>query len=200
MLERFTDQARQAVVEAKNAARSLQHDSVGTEHLLLGLLADPVDLAARVLIRHHVTPVNAREHVQDIVVAGHDAAGGAIEFTLRAKTVLGIALREARHLRHDHIDTGHLLLALLHEGRGVGFQVITRLGAFPAVVETDLLLQLTGSPTGNPTGLDEQLRTAQRADPHQPSADLAARLDNINDRLTDIATRLTNIEQRLTDG
>lgn len=199
MFERFTDQARQAVVEAQAEARSLQHGYIGTEHLLLGLLHDPADLPAQVLVRYGVELANARKQVEDIIGERHDTTAGHIPFTPRARTILEIALRETQQLRHNHLGSGHLLLALIHEGQGVAPQVIIRLGATLAEIETDVLQQLPGPYSDTPATLRERVLSAQQSHPDQPLADLTARLDSIDEKLTDITARLEAIEHRLTD-
>lgn len=198
MFERFTDQARRAVVEAQAEARSLHHDWLGTEHLLLGLLRDPDDLPAQVLARHEVDLGNARGKVQEIIGERQATPPEAIPFTPRAKTVLHISLREAQELRTDHIGTGHLLLALIHEREGVAPQVLTRLGVDLDEVEHDLLQLLPGEHHHTARTLRQRVQSPGPSTLDLPSAGLAARLDSIDEKLTIIADHLTAIEDRLT--
>jgi len=199
MFERFTDQARQAVVAAQVEARALQHNYIGTEHLLLGLLSDPADLPARVLARHDIALANAREQVEEIIGESHDTTARHLPFTPRAKTILEMALREAQQLRQDHVGSGHLLLALIHEGQGVAPQVLVRLGATLAEVETDMLQQLPQPDADTAASLRERVLSPQQPHGHQTSAELVARLDSLDEKLTEIAARLEVIEHRLTD-
>jgi ATP-dependent Clp protease ATP-binding subunit ClpA len=129
MFERFTDRSRRVIVLAQEEARLLKHNYIGTEHLLLGLLADGEGDAARTLESVGVTLDGARREVIGILGEGHEPATGHIPFTPRAKKVLELALREALTLRSQSIGSVHLLLGLISEGHGVGAQVIERLGA-----------------------------------------------------------------------
>src|SRR3954467_5390074 len=119
MFERFTERARQVVVLAQEEARSLRHNYIGTEHLLLGLLREEEGLAARVLESFDVTIEEVRAQVARIVGQGDDVATGQIPFTPRAKKSLDLALREALALGHNHIGTEHLLLGLVRLDEGV---------------------------------------------------------------------------------
>jgi hypothetical protein len=129
MFERFTQRSRRVIVLAQEEARLLKHNYIGTEHLLLGLLADAEGGAARTLESVGVTLDGARREVRAILGEGQEPATGHIPFTPRAKKVLELALREALTLRSQSIGSVHLLLGLISEGHGVGAQVIERLGA-----------------------------------------------------------------------
>ena len=118
-MTRFTDRAKSAVAAAQEAARGLGHDYIGTEHLLLGLFADPASVAAEVLAHAGVDRAGVEAKVVEIVGRGDDAATGHIPFTPRAKRCLELALREALQLGHNYIGTEHILLGLLREGEGV---------------------------------------------------------------------------------
>jgi hypothetical protein len=135
MFERFTDRSRRVVVLAQEEARLLKHNYIGTEHLLLGLLADAEGDAARTLESLGVTLAAARHEVREILGEGHEPQKGHIPFTPRAKKVLELALREALTLRSQSIGSIHLLLGLVAEGHGVGAQVIERLGPSLAAVK-----------------------------------------------------------------
>ena len=129
MFERFTDRARRVVVLAQEEARLLDHDYIGTEHLLLGLIHEREGLAAKVLESLGISLEEVRTEVQAAVGRGVAAPEGHIAFTPRAKKVLELSLREALQLGHNYIGTEHILLGLIREGRGVAAQVLTRLGA-----------------------------------------------------------------------
>jgi ATP-dependent Clp protease ATP-binding subunit ClpC len=135
MFERFTDRSRRVIVLAQEEARLLKHNYIGTEHLLLGMLADAEGDAARTLESLGVTLEAARHEVTGILGEGHDPQKGHIPFTPRAKKVLELALREALTLRSQSIGTIHLLLGLVTEGHGVGAQVVERLGPSLAAVK-----------------------------------------------------------------
>jgi ATP-dependent Clp protease ATP-binding subunit ClpA len=125
MFERFTKRARRVVVLAQEEARELRHNYIGTEHILLGILAEPGSVAARALTRFDVSLGGAREKVTAIVGVGQqELKKGHIPFTPRAKKVLELALREALQLRHNYIGTEHILLGLIREGNGVAAQVL----------------------------------------------------------------------------
>jgi ATP-dependent Clp protease ATP-binding subunit ClpC len=134
MFERFTDRSRRVIVLAQEEARLLNHNYIGTEHLLLGLLADGEGEAARILQSLDITLDAAREQVREIVGGGSGTQKGHIPFTPRAKKVLELSLREALTLRSQSIGSVHLLLGLIAEGQGVGAQIIERLGAPLATV------------------------------------------------------------------
>ncbi len=130
MFERFTDRARQAVVVAQEEARLLNHDYIGTEHLLLGLLSQPDSIAGRVLGQLGIGLEGTRADVETIIGRGAATApSGHIPFTPRAKKVLELSLREALQLGHNYIGTEHILLGLVREGEGVAAQVLIGRGA-----------------------------------------------------------------------
>jgi ATP-dependent Clp protease ATP-binding subunit ClpA len=125
MFERFTKRARRVVVLAQEEARELRHNYIGTEHILLGILAEPESVAARALTRFDVSLAGARDKVTAIVGIGQkELKKGHIPFTPRAKKVLELALREALQLHHNYIGTEHILLGLVREGDGVAAQVL----------------------------------------------------------------------------
>jgi ATP-dependent Clp protease ATP-binding subunit ClpA len=125
MFERFTSPARRVVVLAQEEARQLQHNYIGTEHLLLGLIAgEPNGLPARVLQGIGLTLEEARQEVVAIVGRGLATPSGHIPFTPRAKKTLELALREALQLHHNYIGPEHILLGVIREGKGVGAQVM----------------------------------------------------------------------------
>ena len=130
MFERFTDRARRVVVRAQEEARTLNHDFIGTEHILLGLVGEGQGLAAKALESLGVSMEAVRQRVEDIVPPGQvEVRTGHIPFTPRAKKVLELSLSESKLLGHRYIGTEHILLGLLREGEGVAAQVLTALGA-----------------------------------------------------------------------
>jgi ClpA/ClpB-like protein len=128
MFERFTDRARRVVVLAQEEARHLDHNYIGTEHILLGLIHEGEGVAARALTALDISLEAVRVQVEEIVGRGSDAPGGHIPFTPRAKKVLELSLREALALGHNYIGTEHILLGLIREGEGVAAQVLVKEG------------------------------------------------------------------------
>ncbi len=124
MFERFTERARQVVVLAQEEARTLKHNYIGTEHILLGLLREEEGLAARVLESLDITVERVRAQVVRIVGSGEEVTSGQIPFTPRAKKVLELALREALSLGHDYIGTEHILLGLVRENEGLAVRIL----------------------------------------------------------------------------
>jgi ATP-dependent Clp protease ATP-binding subunit ClpA len=129
MFERFTDPARRVVVLAQEEARLLNHNYVGTEHLLLGLIHEGQGVAAKALELLGIRLAAVRVQVEEIIGQGQMAPTGHIPFTPRAKKVLELSLREAKQLGHNYIGTEHILLGLLREGEGVAAHVLVKLGA-----------------------------------------------------------------------
>ena len=129
MFERFTDRARQVVVLAQGEARTLGHDWVGTEHLLLGLVRLGDGVGPRALEASGISLVAVRQQVEEMVPRGEGAPSSHLRFTPQAKKVLELSLREALQFGHRYIGTEHILLGLLSEGHGVAAQALTRLGA-----------------------------------------------------------------------
>ncbi|MDQ1424703.1 MAG: hypothetical protein QOD72_2201 [Acidimicrobiaceae bacterium] len=129
MFERFTERARHAVVLAQEEARRLDHNYIGTEHLLLGLLGEGDAIAAQALRRLGVGLNDVRDDVIALIGHGDETPVGHIPFTPRAKKVLELSLREALQLGHNYIGTEHILLGLIREGEGVAAQVLIRRGA-----------------------------------------------------------------------
>jgi ATP-dependent Clp protease ATP-binding subunit ClpC len=129
VFERFTDRARRTVVFAQEEARMLNHNYIGTEHILLGLLREEEGVAARALTSLGLSLEAVRHDVGEIVGRGSEVPRGHIPFTPRAKKVLELSLREALQLGHNYIGTEHILLGLIREGEGVAAQVLQKLGA-----------------------------------------------------------------------
>src|SRR5207247_2361941 len=129
MFERFTDRARRVVVLAQEEARLLNHNYIGTEHILLGLIHDGEGVAAQALTSMGVSLEAVRSRVEDIIGKGGAPPSGHIPFTPRAKKVFELSLREALQLNHNYIGTEHILLGVIREGEGVAAQVLVKLGA-----------------------------------------------------------------------
>ena len=129
MFERFTERSRRVVVLAQEESRMLDHNYIGTEHLLLGLIHERDSIAAQVIESTGLTLATARAEVEAIIGRGASAPSGHIPFTARAKTVLELALREALALKKSYIGPEHILLGLIREQDGVGAQILERLGA-----------------------------------------------------------------------
>ncbi len=134
MFERFTDKARHAVVLAQEEARGFQHNYIGTEHLLLGVLGEPTGIGGRALTGLGLSLPEARAEVLARIGPGQQRLDGHIPFTPRAKKVLEFALREAIALKHNYIGTEHVLLGLVREGDGVGAQIIAAHAPEPVAV------------------------------------------------------------------
>jgi ATP-dependent Clp protease ATP-binding subunit ClpC len=144
VFERFTERARQVVVLAQDEARSLRHNYIGTEHLLLGLLREEEGLAARVLGELGVELEAVRAQVGRIVGEGDEIATGQIPFTPRAKKVLELSLREARALGHQYIGTEHILLGLIRENGGVAARILLDFDADAETVRNAIIRMLSG--------------------------------------------------------
>jgi ATP-dependent Clp protease ATP-binding subunit ClpC len=129
MFESFTDRARHVVVLAQDEARGLNHEYLGTEHLLLGLADDPDCVGSRALVSLGIGLDSVRERILEALPAGPEPPPGYIPWTPRAKQVIGLSLAEAQRLGRDGVGTGHLLLGLLQDGDGVAALVLTALGA-----------------------------------------------------------------------
>ncbi len=142
VFERFTDRARRAVVLAQEEARLLNHNYIGTEHILLGLLRELDGVAAQALVSLGVSYDAARLKVTAMIAPGDVEPSGHIPFTPRSKKVLELSLREAVSLGHNYIGTEHILLGLLREGDGVGAQVLVRMGASLEAVRARVLATL----------------------------------------------------------
>ncbi len=151
MFERFTDRARRVVVLAQEEARTLNHNYIGTEHILLGLIHENESIAAKALASLDITLEAVREQVQEMIGPSPQAPGGHIPFTPRAKKVLELSLREALQLSHNYIGVEHILLGLLREGEGVAAQVIVKLGHELGEVRQTVVQMIQGYPGGKET-------------------------------------------------
>jgi ATP-dependent Clp protease ATP-binding subunit ClpC len=185
LFERFTDTARRVVVYAKEEALLLDHDHIGTEHILLGLLRDDTETAVQILSALGAGLPAARAQAEEIAGRGAQAPIGDIPFTPRAKKVLELSLREALQLGHNYIGSEHILLGLIREGEGEGAEILRRLGVDTEKVRRDIL-----------TGL--RVRQQPRRSPGVFSA--GGGMSAIESRLTAMEERLERIERLLRDG
>src|SRR5215467_9637459 len=186
MFERFTPRARRSVVAAQEEARTLGHNYIGTEHVLLGLLSEPEGLAARALGPFGLSLTSAREEVAAKVGTGAEPMKGHIPFTPRAKKVLELALREALQLHHNYIGTEHILLGLIREKEGAGPQILAAhadLLAIRAAV-LDVL------PAGQSTPGRRWLRRRAGASSGEPEEELEVRTTPAAEASLDEASRL----------
>lgn len=151
MFERFTDRARRVIVLAQEEARSLQHNYIGTEHLLLGLIREGDGVAAKALAAKGVELEDTRRQVEEMIGKGNAAPNGHIPFTPHAKQVLELSLREALQLGHSYIGTEHILLGLIREGEGVGTQVLIKMGVDLSELRTVTIDMIRGGHDGSNT-------------------------------------------------
>ena len=155
MFQRFSDSARRVVVLAQEEARSLNHNYIGTEHLLLGLIQEGEGIAPRALEAVQINLEAVRSQVVEIIGRGSNAPSGHIPFTPRAKKVLELSLREALQLGHNYIGTEHILLGLIREGEGVAAKVLVKLGVDLERLRNQVLKMLSDSSgTGEPGGAE----------------------------------------------
>ena len=164
VFERFTDRARRVVVLAQEEARLLNHNYIGTEHILLGLIHEGEGVAAKALESLGISLEAVRAQVEEIIGHGGTAPSGHIPFTPRAKKVLELSLREALQLGHNYIGTEHILLGLIREGEGVAAQVLVKLGADLSRVRQQVIQLLSGyagAKEGAPQGGGTATETAQ---------------------------------------
>jgi hypothetical protein len=203
MFERFTNRARRVVVLAQEEARMLNHNYVGTEHILLGLIHEGQGTAAKALESLGIGLDMVRREVEEVIGEGQEAPSGHIPFTPRAKKVLELSLREALELNHNYIGTEHILLGLIREGEGVAAQVLVRLGADLDRVRQQVIDLLAAYKARAEEA--EQAVPSEPAEPSAPSASaapaearsrerqavaLAARVEAIEARLSAIELRL----------
>ncbi len=199
MFERFTDRSRRVVVLAQEEARLLNHNHIGTEHILLGLLHEGEGVAGRVLTDLGVSLSAARDRVLGIIGRGAQEPRGHIPFTPRAKKVLELALREALELKQSYIGTEHILLGLVREGDGVGAQVLVQLGA-PLPVLREKAVELAGTDPPDEGEPPVAFATATRPG-LWPTAGLrrprGVPLEDVHELLASIDRRLAAIERHL---
>src|SRR5881396_757130 len=152
VFERFSDRARRVVVLAQEEARMLNHNYIGTEHILLGLSHEGEGVAAKALESVGVSLGAVRSQVEEIIGRGQSEPSGHIPFTPRAKKVLELSLRESLQLGHNYIGTEHILLGLIREGEGVAAQVLVKLGADLSRVRQQVIQLLSGYSGAGPQG------------------------------------------------
>ena len=186
MFERFTDRARRVVVLAQEEARLLNHNYIGTEHILLGLIHEGEGVAAKALESLGISLEAVRSQVEEIIGQGGASPSGHIPFTPRAKKVLELSLREALQLGHNYIGTEHILLGLIREGEGVAAQVLVKLGADLSRVRQQVIQLLAGysgaaSGEGSEPGKETVGGSAERGDGPQGGS---AILDQFGRNLT----------------
>jgi Clp amino terminal domain, pathogenicity island component/UvrB/uvrC motif len=188
MFERFTNQSRRVVVLAQEEARGLNHNYIGTEHLLLGLLHEGRGSAARALEAAGVTLGAVREQVVSIIGRGQQQASGHIPFTTRAKKSLELSLREALRLGDGYIGTGHLLLGLIRQGDNTAIKILGQFGADLTDLGARVTQELRDHPEGGQDvtpaeGERRQVRVFLRDE-------VQGLLDKIEDRLSAIERHL----------
>jgi ATP-dependent Clp protease ATP-binding subunit ClpC len=148
LFERFTDRARRVLVLAQEEARLLNHNFIGTEHILLGLIHEGEGVAAKALESLGISLEAVREKVEETIGPAGSSTTGSPPFTPRAKKVLELSLREALQLGHNYIGTEHMLLGLVREGEGVAAQVLVSLGADLSRVRQQVIQLLSGYQAG----------------------------------------------------
>src|ERR687889_396322 len=144
MFERFTERARKVVVLAQDEARHFNHNYIGTEHLLLGLLREDEGVAAQALYSLNVALDEVREQIESIVGYGEEGTGAQAPFTPRSKKVLELALREALQLGHNYIGTEHILLGLVRESEGVAARILLDFDADSEKIRNEVIRMLSG--------------------------------------------------------
>jgi ATP-dependent Clp protease ATP-binding subunit ClpC len=182
VFERFTDRARRVVVLAQEEARFLNHNYIGTEHILLGLLNEGEGIAAQALESLDIDLASVRDEVVKIIGQGQQSPSGHIPFTPRAKKVLELSLREALQLGHNYIGTEHILLGLIREGEGVAAQVLQQLGAELQKVRQTVIQLLSG-----PGGSEEQQPKTAGSGGRESSSSGSTVLDQFGRNLTQSA-------------
>lgn len=163
MFERYTEKARQVVVLAQDEARTLKHNYIGTEHILLGLLREEEGLAARVLGEVGINVVDARAYISSTVGEGDEALAGQIPFTPRAKKVLEFGLREALSLGHNYIGTEHVLLGLVREREGMAALYLHTQGISAQIVRDSVIRALSGPSEPSLKGILFAMKLMQRS-------------------------------------
>jgi len=194
MFERFTDRARRVMLLAEEEARRLNHDHVGTEHILLGLVLEGEGVAARALESLGISLQAVREQVEESIGRGQQAPPGRIPYTPRAKKTLELSLREALHLGHHYIGTEHILLGVIREGEGPAAQVLVNLGGDLNRVRQQVIQVLQGYQGNVPLSV----RATSR--PGQAGRGRRKLLSQILDRVDSMDSRLTALERRVGTG
>ena len=195
MFERFTERARRVVVLAQEEARRLNHNHIGTEHILLGLIHEGEGVAAASLESLGISLEAVREQIEGIIGQGRAAPPGNIPYTPRAKKVLELSLREALQLGHNHIGSEHILLGLIREGRGAAAQVLVRLGADLARVREQVIQMLEDAQGEEGPGTRRAGKGLGPAARKQRGL-----LSEVLSRVESIDSRLAAVEQRVGAG
>jgi hypothetical protein len=199
MFERFTQPSRRVVVLAQEEARMLNHNYIGTEHLLLGLIHEEIGVGGQAIVSLGLTLGMARDRVRDMIGPGQEPPSGHIPFTPRAKKVLELSLREALALKHDYISTEHILLGLIREPDGVGAQILAAVAPLPTVRERVLSLASAAADDEalTPEWMVPGIRTGP---PPSPRGFVGVRTQIVNelrDSLATIGETLAALDQRL---
>jgi ATP-dependent Clp protease ATP-binding subunit ClpA len=207
MFERFTDRARRVMVLAQEEARLLNHNHIGTEHLLLGLIHEGEGVAAQALESLSVSLPAVRQQVEEIIGRGRQAPSGRIPFTPRAKKVLELSRREALAMGHNYVGTEHILLGLLREGDGVAAQVLVLMGADLNRVRQQVIRILSGhqdQDKDEPKGGRAARRAGKAARrQHGPLPEILGRVESIDSQLSAIGQRVgagpdvSDLDQRI---
>jgi ATP-dependent Clp protease ATP-binding subunit ClpA len=194
MFERFTDRARRVMVLAQEEARLLDHNYIGTEHLLLGLIHEGEGVAAQALESLGVSLPAVRQQVEQIIGRGQQPPSGRIPFTPRAKKVLELSRREALAMGHNYVGTEHILLGLIREGDGVAAQVLVRMGADLNRVRQQVIRILSGhqdQDKDEPKGGRAARRAGKAARrQHGPLPEILGRVESIDSQLSAIGQRV----------
>jgi ATP-dependent Clp protease ATP-binding subunit ClpA len=196
MLERYTDRARRAVVLTQEEARLLNHNYIGTEHILLGLIHEGEGIAAKALESLGISLEAVRQQVEEISGQDQRAPSGQPPFTPRAEKVLKLALREALQLGHNYIGTEHILLGLIREGEGVAVQVLVRLGADLNRIRQQVIYLLHGYQDKEQTGSG----TLAAARAVLAGGGKRKLLSQLVDRFDSMESRLSALEHRVGTG
>jgi ATP-dependent Clp protease ATP-binding subunit ClpC len=200
MFERLTNRARRVIVLAQEEARMLNHNYIGTEHILLGLIHEGEGVAAKALESLGISLEAVRQQVEEIIGQGQQAPNGHIPFTPRAKKVLELSSREAKKLGHKPIGTGHLLLGLIRERKGVAAQTLVQLGADLPTVRQQLIHQLStyGEQEGT-SAAEQELELPDDELVEHAAFVFGDQVEEIRALLRDIVERLERIERHLAD-
>jgi ATP-dependent Clp protease ATP-binding subunit ClpC len=198
MFERFTDRARAVVMHAQEEARRFNHNYIGTEHLLLGLLVDPEAMAAQALSDCAIDIDKVRNEIDRRIGRGTEEPKGQIPFTPRAKKVLELALRQALKLTHNYIGTEHVLLGVIAEGEGVAAQILMTETDGGLVRVREVVFQRMGRSPEALVGAEGRLAEIGRSVRERfPRITVGAMEDETRKRLEAIEARLSVIEQLL---
>jgi ATP-dependent Clp protease ATP-binding subunit ClpC len=187
MFERFTDRSRRVVVLAQEEARMLNHEYVGTEHILLGLIREDGGVAGQALESLGISADAARRQVEEIVGRGQTGpARGHLPFTPQGKKVLQLSLREAIALGHGYVGTEHILLGLIREDEGVTTRVLNGLGVDPNTIRQQVIRLVSARQ------IHEEPRTGRAR-----GRGKRKQLSGLRDQLDSVSWRLSALEQRV---